>query len=94
MGPGGLNFRVRDGNGCDPSGKIAGNLLKEAVSVQLSAFSQTEQPRGSLLNAESGWLTASFLNSVASLKGESNKQPRAVSAQRNHQWFLKLIADG
>ena len=26
MGPGGLNYRVRDGNGCDPSGKIAGKL--------------------------------------------------------------------
>ena len=29
MGPGGLNFRVRDGNGCDPSGMIAGNLEKQ-----------------------------------------------------------------
>ena len=25
IGPGGLNFRVRDGNGCGPSGKAAGN---------------------------------------------------------------------
>src|SRR3982750_1968680 len=27
IGPGGLNFRVRDGIGCNPSGKTAGNLL-------------------------------------------------------------------
>ena len=27
IGPGGLNFRVRDGIGCGPSGKTAGNLL-------------------------------------------------------------------
>src|SRR3989442_1098488 len=26
MGPGGLNYRVRDGNGCGPSGMIAGNF--------------------------------------------------------------------
>ena len=25
IGLGGLNFRVRDGNGCDPSGKATGN---------------------------------------------------------------------
>src|SRR6266705_3297142 len=25
IGPGGLNFRVRDGNGCDPSGMATGN---------------------------------------------------------------------
>ena len=38
MGPGGLNFRVRDGNGCDPSGMIAGNLEKQSsvISRQLS----------------------------------------------------------
>ncbi len=27
IGPGGLNFRVRDGNGCFPSGMIAGKLF-------------------------------------------------------------------
>ena len=37
IGPAGLNFRVRDGNGCFPCGKITGNLL--AVSLQQSAFS-------------------------------------------------------
>ena len=26
IGPGGLNFRVRDGNGCDPSGMATGKL--------------------------------------------------------------------
>ena len=25
IGPGGLNFRVRDGNGCGPSGLVTGN---------------------------------------------------------------------
>ena len=39
MGPGGLNYRVRDGNGCDPSGMVAGKL-KEAFSGQLSAISE------------------------------------------------------
>ncbi len=27
IGLGGLNFRVRDGNGCGPSGKATGNIL-------------------------------------------------------------------
>ena len=27
IGPGGLNFRVRDGNGCGPSGKVTGNFF-------------------------------------------------------------------
>ena len=27
IGPGGLNFRVRDGNGCGPSGIATGNLV-------------------------------------------------------------------
>src|SRR6516225_7153296 len=28
IGPAGLNFRVRDGNGCFPRGKITGNLRR------------------------------------------------------------------
>ena len=38
MGPGGLNYRVRDGNGCDPSGMIAGKLVKQSKvdSLQLT----------------------------------------------------------
>src|SRR5262249_30272968 len=28
IGPARLNFRVRDGNGCDPRGKLTGKLLK------------------------------------------------------------------
>ena len=28
IGLGGLNFRVRDGNGCDPSGKATENLIE------------------------------------------------------------------
>src|SRR6202044_3895283 len=28
IGPTRLNFRVRDGNGCDPRGKLTGKLLK------------------------------------------------------------------
>src|SRR5215470_6884378 len=27
IGPGGLNFRVRDGNGCGPSGNATGNRM-------------------------------------------------------------------
>ena len=27
IGPGGLNFRVRDGNGCGPSGIATGNRM-------------------------------------------------------------------
>ena len=34
IGPGGLNYRVRDGNGCGPSGMIAGKL----VGCQSSVF--------------------------------------------------------
>jgi hypothetical protein len=30
IGLGGLNFRVRDGNGCGPSGKATGNMLTSA----------------------------------------------------------------
>src|SRR5579859_1209041 len=31
IGPARLNFRVRDGNGCDPRGMITGNFLKYSV---------------------------------------------------------------
>src|SRR5690242_3298679 len=40
IGPAGLNFRVRDGNGWNPRGKITANL---AFSTQPSAFSQIER---------------------------------------------------
>ena len=29
IGLGGLNFRVRDGNGCGPSGKATGNIFED-----------------------------------------------------------------
>ena len=32
IGPGGLNFRVRDGNGCGPSGMVTGNVVIAVVS--------------------------------------------------------------
>ena len=35
--PGGLNFRVRDGNGWIPRGMITDNLELSAISRQLSA---------------------------------------------------------
>ena len=35
IGLGGLNFRVRDGNGCGPSGMATGNIQTEQV---LTAF--------------------------------------------------------
>ena len=31
MGHEGLNFRVRDGNGCDPADKITGKLFKDEL---------------------------------------------------------------
>ena len=34
IGPGGLNFRVRDGNGCDPSGMVAGKRLRTGARSQ------------------------------------------------------------
>ena len=32
IGPAGLNFRVRDGNGCFPRGKITGFVARAALS--------------------------------------------------------------
>ena len=55
MGPGGLNFRVRDGNGCGPSGMITGKTSKR------SAFSR--QHKSGFRQAEYRSL---FLNSAAS----------------------------
>ena len=37
IGPAGLNFRVRDGNGWNPRGKITDNLEPSAISCQPSA---------------------------------------------------------
>ena len=34
IGPGGLNFRVRDGNGCGPSGLVTGNSLAKCPCYQ------------------------------------------------------------
>ncbi len=33
IGPGGLNFRVRDGNGCGPSGMVTGNVVARDAPV-------------------------------------------------------------
>ena len=35
IGPGGLNFRVRDGIGCGPSGNTTGNLLTRSSSREI-----------------------------------------------------------
>ena len=59
MGPGGLNFRVRDGNGCDPSGMIAGKLLKKTVPGPWSVVR-------CIRTHDEGQMTVFFLNSVAS----------------------------
>src|ERR1700674_304759 len=37
IGPAGLNFRVRDGNGWNPRGKITDNLEPSVISRQPSA---------------------------------------------------------
>ena len=44
MGPGGLNYRVRDGNGCDPSGMIAGKLLKSSRQLTANSNDQPGRP--------------------------------------------------
>ena len=54
IGPGGLNFRVRDGNGCGPSGIATGNCS----SCQLSAVSSQLEPFRSELTADSRKLMA------------------------------------
>ncbi len=35
IGPGGLNFRVRDGNGCGPSGKVTGNFFMKCGTQRM-----------------------------------------------------------
>ena len=44
MGPGGLNYRVRDGNGCVPSGKVAGNLEEQSTVDSLQSTVKTCGP--------------------------------------------------
>ena len=44
IGPARLNFRVRDGNGCDPRGMTTGNLKKFSL-VRFSVLSQNQQAR-------------------------------------------------
>ena len=36
MGPAGLNFRVRDGNGCDPRGVITDKLVRACGATPLA----------------------------------------------------------
>ena len=43
IGPAGLNFRVRDGNGWNPRGKITDNLEPSGISRQPSAVSHQEK---------------------------------------------------
>ena len=45
IGPAGLNFRVRDGNGWGPRGVIAGKLQLSAVSYQLPTKPVLVSPR-------------------------------------------------
>ena len=41
MGPGGLNYRVRDGNGCVPSGMVAGNSEEQSTVDSLQSTVKT-----------------------------------------------------
>ena len=46
IGPARLNFRVRDGNGCDPRGMTTGNLVKSfALGDQISDIRKQERRR-------------------------------------------------
>ena len=38
IGAGGLNFRVRDGNGCDPSARVTGNSYKSIYNQITTGF--------------------------------------------------------
>ena len=51
IGAGGLNFRVRDGNGCDPSAKVTGKSKGHAAGVRRSA---PDNQITSLLNFRKG----------------------------------------
>ena len=59
MGPGGLNYRVRDGNGCDPSGKVAGNSEEQSTvdSSQSTAKSCELSTADCSLNSVASFLT-------------------------------------
>jgi hypothetical protein len=46
IGPAGLNFRVRDGNGWNPRGKITDKSEPSAISRQLSVTSYCADFRG------------------------------------------------
>src|ERR1700741_3789491 len=56
VGPARLNFRVRDGNGCDPRGMITGNLLELEGGKRSSApCAQNRTPCG-----QAAWATTEF----------------------------------
>src|SRR5260221_4955705 len=44
IGPARLNFRVRDGNGCDPRGMTTGNLVKFSVFTSKYSFRKKLEP--------------------------------------------------
>ncbi len=67
MGPGGLNFRVRDGNGCGPSGKIAGKLLRTVAGCRFPVVRHFGGRKSLLQLTTDHWLLATVvLNSAAS----------------------------
>ena len=50
IGPARLNFRVRDGNGCDPRGMTTGNLEKlAALAISVIRYQQEERTSKSFL---------------------------------------------
>src|ERR1019366_4661057 len=97
IGPAGLNFRVRDGNGWNPRGKITDNLEPSAISRQPSA-----QPCcGDLIPPMRGKLVkerlsrksedeASQLNRLGR-RGKPRLYYLAISSARSHQYCFSVI---
>ena len=68
MGPGGLNYRVRDGNGCIPSGKVAGNSEEQSTVDSLQSTVKTCDT----VDCELSTVDCS-LNGVASLQSKKGE---------------------
>ena len=79
IGPAGLNFRVRDGNGWNPRGKITARL-----AVQLALAAQAIQPK---LELE---LRLTALN--LSLRGASQVLHRVAAQRVFHEGKTKIFS--
>ena len=83
IGLGGLNFRVRYGNGCGPSGNATGNLFRETLYAK---GEMSYSIHVSLFTFHDAHCRARKTMSIRSKDGDVKPHDRLVLVSYSHHW--------